>query len=129
VLKSGTRIEELQLKKAGSLRKAVVLYSLAALRIMQLVYQSRAYPEASCEAVLSKAEWIVLYLLTSPGKAIPEEPPPLYEAVKRIAKLGGHLGRKSDGSPGVKTTWLGYQRIQDAAAIYEQLTNQNLGKG
>ena len=129
VLKSGTRIEELQLKKAGSLQKAVVLYSLAAFRLMQLVYESRSHPGASCEVVLTKAEWMVLWLLTSPGAPLPIAPPSLAEAVKRIARLGGHLGRKNDGPPGVKTTWLGYQRIQDAAAIYEQLTNQNLGKG
>jgi hypothetical protein len=129
VLKSGTRIEELQLKKAGSLRKAVVLYSLAAFRLMQLVYESRTHPRASCEVVLTKAEWMVLWMLTNPGKTLPEKPPCLSEAIRWIARLGGHLGRKSDGPPGVKTTWLGYQRIQDAANFYEQLSNQNLGKG
>ena len=40
-----------------------------------------------------------------------------------------HLGRKSDGPPGLKTTWLGYQRICDAADVYELLNSQNLGKG
>lgn len=128
VLKSGTKIEELQLKKAGSLQKAVVLYSLAAFRILQLVYESRGHPAASCQIVLTKAEWMVLWMLTSPGVPLPGEPPTLGEAVKRIARLGGHLGRKSDGPPGVKTTWRGYQRIQDAATLYEQLTLQNLGK-
>lgn len=129
VLKSGTRIEELQLKKAVSLQKAVVLYSLAAFRIMQLVYESRVHPAASCEVVLTKAEWVVLWLLTSPGAPLPTEPPLLAQAVKRMARLGGHLGRKNDGPPGVKTTWLGYQRLQDAAIVYEQLNARNLGKG
>jgi hypothetical protein len=27
--------------------------------------------------------------------------------------LGGFLGRKGDGEPGVKTLWLGLQRIRD----------------
>jgi hypothetical protein len=128
VLKSGTCIGELQLKKAGCLQKAVVLYSLAAFRIMQLVYESRSHPEASCEVVLTKEEWMVLWMLTSHGAPLPAEPPGLAEAVKSIARLGGHPGRKGDGPSGVKTTWLGYQRIQDAAN-FEQLINQNLGNG
>jgi hypothetical protein len=44
VLKSGTKIEELQLGQATSLQKAIAVYSIAAFRIMQLVYESRHYP-------------------------------------------------------------------------------------
>ncbi len=51
------------------------------------------------------------------------------EAVKWIGRLGGHLGRKSDGPPGLKVVWLGYQRIIDAASIYEMMSLENLGKG
>ncbi|MCA2598556.1 MAG: hypothetical protein IM520_13495, partial [Microcystis sp. M29BS1] len=32
------------------------------------------------------------------------------EAVRMIASLGGFLGRKGDGEPGVKTIWLGLGR-------------------
>jgi hypothetical protein len=35
--------------------------------------------------------------------------------IRWIATLGGFLGRKSDGEPGVKTLWLGLQRIADFA--------------
>ena len=121
VLKSGTKIEELQLKQASSLQKAIALYSIAGFRIMQLVYQSRSHPDVSCELVLTKAQWHVLYLLVHRNKNIPSKPPSLSEAVMWIGRLGGHLGRKSDGPPGLKTTWLGYQRICDAASVYELL--------
>lgn len=129
VLKSGTKIEQLQLKKATSLQKAIALYSLAGFRIMQLAYQSRSHPDASCEVVLTRAQWQVLYVLLHKASPLPGKPPTLSEVVRWIARLGGHLGRKSDGPPGVKTTWLGYQRVLDAANVYEQLLNQNLGKG
>ena len=33
--------------------------------------------------------------------------------VHAVAKLGGFLGRRSDGEPGWKTLWRGYQRLQD----------------
>lgn len=127
VLKSGTQIEELQLKEACSLQKAIHVYSLAAMRIMQMVYQSRVTPQLSCEVVLTKEQWIVLYMLIHKKGNIPERPPTLEEAVEWIGKLGGHLGRKSDGPPGLKTVWLGYQRLCDAENIYAIML-QNLGK-
>ncbi len=128
VLKSGTRIEKLQLKEAGSLQKAIHVYSLAAMRIMQMVYLSRAAPQISCEVVLTKEQWIVLYMLIHKKGDIPSKPPALGQAVEWIGKLGGHLGRKSDGPPGLKTVWLGYQRVCDAADVYAILSTQNLGK-
>jgi len=129
VLKSGTKIEELRLKQASSLQKAIALYSIAGFRIMQLVYESRSFPHASCEVILTRAQWHVLYMLIHKSNEIPKEAPTLSQAVMWIARLGGHLGRKSDGPPGLKTTWLGYQRICDAADVYELLNSQNLGKG
>lgn len=129
VLKSGTKIEELQLKQASSLQKAIALYSIAGFRIMQMVYESRIYPGVSCELVLTEAQWKVLYMLVHHTNNVPLKPPTLSEAIMWIGSLGGHLGRKSDGPPGLKTVWLGYQRICDAANVYELLKEQNLGKG
>jgi hypothetical protein len=119
VLKSGTKIEELQLKDASSLQKAIAVYSMAAFKVMQLVYQSRHYPQVSCEIVLTKAQWQTLYILINKRKELPKKPPSLYQAVMWIGRLGGHLGRKSDGPPGVKTVWQGYQQLCNAASVYE----------
>lgn len=119
VLKSGTRIEELQLKRASSLQKAIHVYSIAAMRILQLVYQSRGTPDVSCEVALTKQQWSVLYMLMHHSNVLPPLPPTLYQAVTWLGKLGGHLGRKSDGPPGLKTVWLGYQRLCDATSIYK----------
>jgi hypothetical protein len=33
--------------------------------------------------------------------------------IRRIAMLGGFLGRKGDGEPSVKTLWLGFARLRD----------------
>ena len=43
-------------------------------------------------------------------------PPSLNEVVRRVAMLGGFLARKGDGEPGVKTIWIGLQRVMDFAA-------------
>ena len=56
---------------------------------------------------------------------LPQEPPSLFQAVRWIGRLGGHLGRKSDGPPGLKTVWLGYQRLCDAASMYETMNEVN----
>ena len=45
-------------------------------------------------------------------------PPTLRDAVRRIARLGGFLGRKGDGEPGVKTLWRGLRRLNDMVAGY-----------
>jgi hypothetical protein len=129
VLKSGTKIEELQLKQSGSLQKATHVYSIAAMRMMQMVYQSRETPNVSCEVVLTKEQWSVLYMVIHHTTVLPDKPPTLGQAILWIGRLGGHLGRKSDGPPGLKTVWLGYQRVCDAANVYEIFNLQNLGKG
>lgn len=128
VLKSGTRIEQLQLKKASSLQKAISVYSMAAFRIMQLVYQSRQSPAVSCEVVLTKEQWMVLFMLINKTDTMPKKPPTLEQSVKWIGRLGGHLGRASDGPPGLKTTWLGYQRLCNATEAYQIFNTINLGK-
>jgi len=35
-----------------------------------------------------------------------------------VASLGGFLGRKCDGEPGVKVLWLGLQRLYDITFGY-----------
>lgn len=123
VLKSGCGIEALQLKKADSLMKAVAVYSLAAFNIMQLTYQSRQTPDLSCEVVLRRKQWEALYMLKFKTNKLPKQPPSLQEATRWLAQMGGYLGRKSDGPPGLKTVWQGYQSLLQAVALYEVLKN------
>ena len=59
-------------------------------------------------------EWKAAYILNK--QRLPDKPPSLNEVVRLIARLGGFLARKGDGEPGVKTIWLGMQRIIDFAA-------------
>ena len=43
----------------------------------------------------------------------PPKPPKMREIVRWIAMLGGFLGRKGDGEPGVITLWRGWKRLFD----------------
>ena len=59
------------------------------------------------------------YLLTK--KKPPDKPPRLNTVLRLVAQLGGFLGRKGDGEPGVKTIWLGLQRVMDAVTTLQML--------
>jgi Transposase Tn5 dimerisation domain/Transposase DNA-binding len=110
-LKSGCRLEDLQLETAERLRRALALYAIVAARLLHLTYLARQQPEAPCEPAVSVEEWEVLWLQFRPGEALPAQPPSLREAVRWIGRLGGFLGRKGDGEPGVKVLWRGLRQL------------------
>lgn len=118
VLKSGCSVEELQLERAERLEKALATYCIVAWRLLWLTYEARRSPEAPCSMVLETHEWQALYCTIHGTPVPPAAPPTLQEVVRWIAQLGGFLGRKSDGHPGVKTTWRGLQRLHDISATW-----------
>lgn len=119
VLKSGCRIETLQLGTAERLERALATYELVAWRLLWLSYAARQAPTESCEAVLAQHEWQALYCTIHRTAHPPEQPPSLQQAVRWIAQLGGFLGRTRDGEPGVKTLWQGWRRLEDIAATWQ----------
>jgi len=121
MLKSGCRIEELQLETVQRLERALATYCIVAWRLLWLTYEAREAPESSCEVVLQKDEWQALYATIHQTPTPPQQPPTLHEAVYWIARLGGFLGRTSDGEPGVKVIWRGLRRLQDIAATWRLL--------
>ena len=127
VLKSGCKIEELQLEKMDRLRRAIATYSIIAWRMLQITYESRKNTEALANTVLEKHEWEALYCITYKTPVPPKEIPTLHEAVHWIAKLGGFLGRKSDGEPGVKVIWRGFSKLYNYADMWLLLRGNGLG--
>jgi Transposase Tn5 dimerisation domain len=113
VLKSGCRIERLQLETAARLGRALATYAVVAWRLLWLTYEARRHPEAACEAVLPREQWQVLHRVVHKTDQAPASPPGLREAVRQIARLGGFLARRGDGEPGVKTIWRGLRRLED----------------
>lgn len=121
VLKSGCRLEERQLRSAARLERFLAVCNQVAWRLLWLTYQARITPEASCEVALERDEWQALYATHHQTQQVPDTPPSLHEAVRWIARLGGFLGRKSDGDPGVNVLWRGWQRLQDIVATWRLL--------
>jgi hypothetical protein len=105
-LKSGCRIEQLQLETAERLLNALATYSIVAWRLMWLVYRARLCPQDSCEVALQPVEWKLLRRKFEP-KNRSKKPPTIRQAVHQIAQLGGFLARVGDGEPGLKTLWRG----------------------
>ncbi len=119
VLKSGCKVEELQFETAERTTKVVTLYSPVAVRIVQLRTRARTEPESPCTVVLEQEEWHVLYAAIRKQPPPPEtDPPTLRQAVLWIGRLGGHLNRKGDGMPGVRTLWRGWRDLQLMIPIY-----------
>ena len=121
VLKSGCQVEKLQLETVDRLTRAVAVYSIVAWRLLWLTYQARQNPEAPCTVALSDSEWQALYAKVNKTATLPDDPPSLQTAVRWIAKLGGFLGRKGDGEPGVKVLWRGLRRLEDLADMWALL--------
>ena len=121
VLKSGCRIEQLQLETAERLERALATYSIVAWRLLWLTYQARHAPDTPCTVALTHTEWQALYATHYQTTILPANPPVLGEAVRWIAQLGGFLGRNGDGEPGVKTLWRGLQRLADIVATWQLL--------
>lgn len=113
VLKSGCHLEDSQLRTLPAIQNLLGLCSSVAWRLLQMTYQARMTPDASCELILTTDEWQALsaYIHKSPKPLA--QPPALNQAIRWIAQLGGFPGRKGDGEPGVKVLWRGWARLQD----------------
>jgi hypothetical protein len=124
-LKSGCRLEQLQLERADRLERALACYAIVAWRLLWLTYEARSHPTESIEGILPAHYWIALYCHIHQTTILPQEPPSLADCVRWIARLGGFLGRKNDGEPGVKTLWLGLQRVHDMASIWQLMSKSD----
>jgi Transposase Tn5 dimerisation domain len=113
ILKSGCSFEESQLQSFSALTNYLALCSSVAWHLLWITYQARLTPEASCDLVLEQAEWQALTAYVKRSPKPPPRPPTLGQAVRWIAELGGFIGRKSDGNPGVKVLWRGLIRLRD----------------
>ena len=122
-LKSGCKIEEIQLESYSKLKSCLAVYMIVAWRIQYITMLARVYSEHSCEIIFSSAEWQSVSLIINKGKKL-AQPPTIHQMLRMIASLGGFLGRKRDGEPGLKTIWLGMQKMKDYALAWEIFNSQ-----
>jgi hypothetical protein len=122
VLKSGCGIEKLQLESADRIERALSIYNVVAWRLLYMTYVARLAPELPCTAVLEDDEWKTLFVVGSKrARPLPDQTPSVREAVRMVATLGGFLGRKGDGEPGIQAIWTGFRRLMDFTLALQRL--------
>ena len=112
ILKSGCKVEELQLQHVDRLEPALALYMIVAWRILLLTMLGRQCPDWPCDIVFETEEWRAVYIVAKRA-APPQQPPTLDEVIRLMAGFGGFLDRKGDGFPGPQCIWIGLQRTRD----------------
>lgn len=117
VLKTGCRVERIQLKTGQAVINALMIYAVIAWRILYLTHLGRRCPDLPCGCVFEEAEWKSACAVVKRKKDAGE--PSLSEFIGIVGKLGGHLGRKSDGAPGPQSIWQGLTRVRDFACAWQ----------
>lgn len=116
-LKSGCRVEHLQLETFERLERAIATYVIVAWRLLWLTYLIRPTDEPlwdiEADWVLELVEWQALCEYYHAPVRGEDDPPGFQQCLRWIAQLGGFLGRKSDGDPGARTIWRGLRRLRD----------------
>lgn len=102
-IKSGCKVEEKQLKTGERLENFLGVANIVALRIMKLRDFARNMPEISAKKVIEPFKVNILMKYND----IKKDDITIYEYYREVAKIGGFIGRKSDGEPGWQTLWKG----------------------
>lgn len=110
VEKNGCQEQARRFETAERMETCVALLAVVAVRVLQLRLALEAQPQAPAERVATAAEIAVVRELQKTPK---RQRLTVRQFVLAVARLGGFLGRKGDGVPGVRALWRGYQRLQD----------------
>ncbi len=118
ILKGGCKIEARQLESFDRLQRLLSVYAVIAWRILYARMLARLAPNVSASAILAPEEWQALYCRIHHTSTPPATAPPLRQALRWIARLGGFLGRTGDGEPGVQTIWNGFHELIALTDMY-----------
>jgi hypothetical protein len=113
ILKTGCRVEARQMRSLERLKPMMALDMIVACSLMGMSAAAREHPEGPASDWLDAEEISALEAYDSKGKPAAPNAAPLSigAAVKSIARLGGHLGRKGDGHPGAQVLWQGLHQL------------------
>ena len=106
-LKSGCKVQDRQLESADRLAALIGMLCVVAVRLLQLKQNSRVTPDRPALQCVPPE----LVQTLSRYTRIPVKAFTVRRFIHEVAKLGGFLGRKSDGDPGWRTVWRGWHEL------------------
>ena len=131
VLKSGCKVEDCLLEEACRLKRYLTLFSIIGVRLMHVTTLARAYPDRPATEVFSGEEIEALHIRVTRALPPADPAPTLREMVRMLGRLGGHLGRKGDGEPGVTVLWRGwtslYETVETLRALQQVVNPRDSG--
>ena len=95
------------------------LTSVIAVRLLQLKSLARTNPEVPAQRVVPRV-WLQMLKLARRGLNRVHDLT-VGQFYREVAKLGGFLGRKSDGQPGWITIWRGWEKLNTYAFVASKL--------
>jgi hypothetical protein len=126
-LKTGCKVEEIQLEAVHRVKNCLAFYKIIAWRILYLTHLNRECPDLPCDVVFDQEEWEPAWEIVK-QEAPPRRAPLLGEFMKLVAELGGYNNRPKEPPPGPQTIWTGLRRMLDFALAWKafQHTQQKL---
>lgn len=122
-LKTGCRLEASQLDHGNDLQRLLGVVAPIAVRLLQLRHVVRAAPETPASAAVDP----LLVRVLAAKFQLPVRSLTVSQFWTRVAQLGGHLGRRSDGPPGWRTLWKGWRHLSDWAEGVRLLAAEKSG--
>lgn len=116
-LKTGCRVEKIQLETNHRLKNCLAFYKIIAWRILYLTYLNRTCPTLPCTVVFSESEWKSVWCIVK-KKPFPKEPPTLAEFMRLLTQLGGYNNRATEAPSGPQPLWIGLRRMADFATAW-----------
>jgi len=115
-LKTGCRVERLQLATLQRLRPAIAMFCVVAQQVMYLTKYARTVPNEPATNVCTETERDTVERWVRTFRYRTYELVSVRDYVRGIGFIGGFHGRKCDGEPGVKSVWQGIRRLTDLLA-------------
>lgn len=123
-LKTGCRVQERQLENTDRLAPLIGMLCVVAVRLLQLKNDARLSPDQPAVECVPKELVQTLARLTRTNAATMT----VRKFTHEVAKLGGFIGRRSDGEPGWQTLWHGWHELTLIHTGY-QLAEQEVTYG
>jgi hypothetical protein len=116
-LKTGCRVERIQLETLHRVKNCLAFYKIIAWRIIYLTYLNRTTPELPCTAVFDDCEWKPVWKIKKKTPP-PKTPPTLGEFIPLLTSLGGYNNRPSERPAGPQVYWTAIRRMLDFAIAW-----------